>query len=178
MQGNDTDNQVDLDGYRKNVGIIVCNGNHQVLWARRTRHDGWQFPQGGIRPDESPKSAAYRELYEEVGLQARDVRLLGHTEKWLRYDVPARKGGRSLPFRGQKQLWFLFRLISDESRIRLDVSLHPEFDRWKWIEYWNPLDQIIAFKLEVYREALTQLESFLDNSRKRGNPPGNRPVAI
>ncbi len=160
MQDRTTDNQLD-DGYRRNVGIIVCNHYHKVLWARRARHDGWQFPQGGIRHGESPRTAAFRELYEEVGLQAHDVRLLGHTEKWLRYDVPVRKSGQQLAFRGQKQLWFLFRLISDESRICLNVSRHPEFDQWKWIEYWSPLDRIIAFKLGVYREALTQLADML-----------------
>ena len=101
MQDRNTDNQVDRDGYRRNVGIIVCNHSHKVLWARRARRDGWQFPQGGIQHGESPRSAAFRELYEEVGLQAHDVRLLGHTEKWLRYDVPARKGRQQAAFRGR-----------------------------------------------------------------------------
>ena len=93
---------IDGDGYRPNVGIIVCNHTCQVLWARRVRHDGWQFPQGGVEHKESPREAAYRELYEEVGLYPHQVRLLGITEKWYRYDVPNRSrfGKR---FRGQKQ---------------------------------------------------------------------------
>ena len=48
------------DGYRPCVGIIVCNIDRQVLWARRARHDGWQFPQGGIEPRETVEQAAYR----------------------------------------------------------------------------------------------------------------------
>ena len=148
---------IDRDGYRPNVGIIVCNHACQVLWARRVRHDGWQFPQGGVEHKESPREAAYRELYEEVGLYPHQVRLLGITEKWYRYDVPnrARFGKR---FRGQKQQWFLFHLTGDEDDIRLDRSDKPEFDGWCWVDYWHPLENIIAFKREVYRKALAELE--------------------
>ena len=82
------DQSIDKDGYRPNVGIILCNGGGQVLWARRSRHDGWQFPQGGVERGESALTAVYRELYEEVGLLPEHVEVIGHTQKWLRYDVP------------------------------------------------------------------------------------------
>ncbi len=160
--------QLDKDGYRKNVGIIVCNNLQQVLWARRTRHDGWQFPQGGIEPEESALDAAFRELYEEIGLVSKDVKLLGKTENWLRYDVPyapkSRHYLRSKPFRGQKQQWFLFQLISKESSVRLDVTQNPEFDSWRWVDYWRPVDQIVAFKRSVYRKALAELEPLLQSN--------------
>ena len=160
--------QIDKDGYRKNVGIIVCNSQRKVLWARRARHDGWQFPQGGVEPRESARQAAFRELYEEIGLGESDVRLLGSTVKWLRYEVPyanrSRHYLRSNPFRGQKQRWFLFQLIAKESRVRLDVSRNPEFDSWRWVDYWRPLDQIVDFKRNVYRRALTELEPLLRNT--------------
>jgi len=156
---------VDKDGYRKNVGLIICNQHHQVLWARRSRHDGWQFPQGGIEPRESPEAAAFRELYEEVGLAKKDVKLLGQTENWLRYDVPyapkSRHHLKPRSFRGQKQRWFLFQLISRESRVRLDLSDNPEFDHWQWIDYWRPVDQIVEFKRSVYVKALAELEYLL-----------------
>ena len=156
---------IDKDGYRKNVGIIVCNRSRQVLWARRSRHDGWQFPQGGVEPEESPRDAAFRELYEELGLVRDDVKLLGKTGNWLRYDVPyATRPQRYLqrrPFRGQKQKWFLFQLIARESRVRLDISEKPEFDRWEWVDYWQPLNRIVAFKRQTYKKALTELEPLL-----------------
>ena len=149
---------LDPDGYRKNVGIIICNDNRQVLWARRIRHDGWQFPQGGIRRDESALDAAFRELQEEVGLQQQDVDLLGVTDDWIRYEVPyADKIKHRSRFRGQKQRWFLFRLTAQESRVRLDVSSTPEFDQWRWIDYWRPLQQIVEFKKPAYKKALTEL---------------------
>lgn len=157
--------QLDRDGYRKNVGIIICNSRHQVLWARRARHDGWQFPQGGIEPRESALDAAFRELYEEVGLGSMDVKLLGSTDSWLRYDVPyapkSRYYRRAKQFRGQKQRWFLFRLIAKETRVNLDTSNQPEFDHWQWVDYWSPLDEIVEFKRQVYKKALTELEPLL-----------------
>ncbi len=156
---------IDRDGYRKNVGIIVCNHRCQVLWARRVRHDGWQFPQGGVKPDESAMQAAFRELQEEVGLAAHDVHLLGATDEWLRYEVPyaakANPYRRARRFRGQKQRWFLFQLIAAESSVRLDVSDNPEFDQWQWIDYWLPLQQIVEFKKRVYRRALMELQPLM-----------------
>ncbi len=159
---------LDRDGYRRNVGIVVCNARRQVLWARRVRHDGWQFPQGGIQPHESARAAAFRELHEEVGLQAEHVRLLGATEQWLKYEVPAELVGKvgkteacARPFRGQKQRWFLFQLISQESCVCLDACERPEFDRWQWVDYWQPLQQVVEFKRRVYQQALTELEPLL-----------------
>jgi len=154
---------IDRDGYRKNVGIIVCNNRSQVLWARRVRRDGWQFPQGGVKPHEAAVDAAFRELQEEIGLRARDVCLLGATDRWLRYEVPgmARDYRRRNAFRGQKQRWFLFKLIGDESSVRLDASVAPEFDQWRWIDYWGPLHYIVEFKKPVYRAALRELEPLL-----------------
>ena len=156
-------NNLDRDGYRKNVGIVVCNDHRQVLWARRIRHDGWQFPQGGVKPDESAREAALRELEEEVGLTERDVRLLGATENWLHYDVPYRHRLRG--FRGQKQRWFLFKLTAPDSSVRLDLSDAPEFDHWRWVDYWLPPRQIVRFKRQVYERALSELEQFLDGAR-------------
>lgn len=160
--------RIDKDGYRRNVGIIVCNKQHQVLWARRAKHDGWQFPQGGIEPMETVQEAAFRELHEEIGLVTGDVKLLGSTENWLHYDVPYVARNRdhlsTRQFRGQKQRWFLFYLLAKESRVKLDTTADPEFDHWRWVDYWRPLEQIVAFKRGVYKKALTELEPLLDNA--------------
>ena len=56
-----------------------------MLWARRINQEAWQFPQGGINDRETPEEALYRELNEEVGLEAGDVRILACTRGWLRY---------------------------------------------------------------------------------------------
>jgi len=79
---------IDRDGYRPNVAIVLVNSRNQVFWGERVREHAWQFPQGGIKPGETPEQAMYRELREEVGLRSNHVKVLGRTRDWLRYDVP------------------------------------------------------------------------------------------
>ena len=151
----------DNDGYRPNVGIVLFNSTGQVLWARRSRHDGWQFPQGGIEQGETVEQAAYRELYEEVGLRPQNVELVGRTRNWLRYDVPGSLRSRSATFKGQKQVWFLMKMLASDHAICLDHSEAPEFDRWQWVDYWLPPRKVVSFKRGVYELALSELEPML-----------------
>jgi len=153
---------IDADGFRPNVGIILANDSGQVLWARRLRQEAWQFPQGGINAGESERDAMYRELNEEIGLAPEDVEILASTRGWLRYRLPAHllraRGGQGAPrCIGQKQKWFLLRLVSADDRVRVDSGEQPEFDSWRWVSYWYPLSQIVEFKREVYRRALKEL---------------------
>lgn len=160
---------IDRDGYRLNVGIILLNQDHRVFWARRIGMRSWQFPQGGIKRNEGPEEAMYRELYEEVGLRSRDVQLIGRTRGWLHYDLPERYiRKRSQPLCiGQKQVWFMLELMSPESRIKLDCSMKPEFDSWTWVDYWHPVADVVYFKREVYHRALTELRGHVDDAEGR-----------
>lgn len=150
---------IDSDGFRPNVGIIVANTAGEVLWAKRVRQDAWQFPQGGIQRGESPEQAMIRELYEELGLGVEDVEVVGCTVGWLSYRLPShyvrRNKGRVCI--GQRQKWFALRLIGPESRVRFDASEQPEFDGWRWVNWWHPLDEVVEFKRDVYRAALSEL---------------------
>lgn len=150
---------IDADGFRPNVGIIVANDQGRLLWARRIGQDSWQFPQGGIAQGESPEEALFRELEEEVGLTADAVKVLACTRGWLRYRLPKRyirKGQQPLCI-GQKQKWFLLHMQADDAEVKVDDHPKPEFDHWRWVSYWYPLSQVIAFKREVYRSALKEL---------------------
>jgi len=151
---------IDRQGYRPNVGIILCNEAGEVFWARRCGEDSWQFPQGGIRHNETPEQALFRELEEEVGLGPEHVEVIGRTDNWLRYRIPKRymrHTGRRRRCIGQKQLWYLLRLTGQEQAVCLDNSDKPEFDRWRWIDCWETVDLVIPFKRIVYRKALEQL---------------------
>jgi putative (di)nucleoside polyphosphate hydrolase len=154
---------IDEQGFRPNVGIILCNRDNRVFWARRCHQNGWQFPQGGIKPHETPEQALFRELHEEVGLLPEHVQVLGRTQDWLRYEIPDRfrRSSRNTAFRGQKQIWFLLRLLGRETDVQLDACERPEFDRWCWVEYWSPLGEIVEFKRQVYENALRELEPLL-----------------
>ena len=109
----------------------------------------------------------YRELHEEFGLLASHVEVLGRTRDWLHYNIPAEFRRRvsandsHTEFRGQKQIWFLLRLTGREQDVQLDTGEKPEFDAWCWIEYWRTLEEIVPFKRDVYRLALTELEPML-----------------
>jgi len=154
---------IDCDGFRPNVGIILCNQKGQVFWARRIGQNAWQFPQGGIDNDESPEQAMYRELMEETGLSPDDVEIIGTTRRWLRYRLPKRyirKNQKPLCI-GQKQMWFLLRMVSNDSSVNLKSTDKPEFDNWCWVNYWMPCKRVIFFKRSVYRAALKELNKFL-----------------
>lgn len=151
---------IDAEGFRPNVGIILANENKQVLWAKRIGHDAWQFPQGGIQHGETPEDALYRELYEEVGLLPEQVRVVAQTQGWLRYHLPthAIRPQLNQPVCiGQKQKWFLLQLNVSPQHIQLDATHTPEFEEWQWVSYWYPLNQIVEFKRDVYRQALLEL---------------------
>ena len=64
---------------------------------------------------------------------------------------------------GQKQIWFLLRLISEDKYIILNKSNKPEFDDWKWTSSNKPLEVVINFKKNVYTQALNELLPILDN---------------
>ena len=155
---------LDRDGYRPNVAIVVANAKNQVFWGKRVREHSWQFPQGGINAGETPEQAMYRELHEEVGLLPEHVRILGRTRDWLRYEVPQHWVKREWrgSYRGQKQIWYLLRLVGRDTAVSLRKSERPEFDAWRWHDYWVPLDTVIDFKREAYRRALIELERFID----------------
>jgi putative (di)nucleoside polyphosphate hydrolase len=157
---------IDKEGYRENVGIVICNDQRKVLWARRTGEEAWQFPQGGINKGESAEEAMYRELKEEVGLDPHNVEILARTKGWLKYDVPKswiRRDCRDR-YRGQKQIWFLLRFTGKDSDIFLKNTEKPEFDDWRWDSFWAPVDQIIDFKKAVYEQALKELFEYLPSA--------------
>jgi putative (di)nucleoside polyphosphate hydrolase len=160
---------LDKEGYRPNVGIILLSSRNEVFWGKRVRQHSWQFPQGGIKFGESPEQAMYRELYEEIGLRAEQVRIVARTRDWLRYEVPEQWMRRELRghYRGQKQIWFLLRLVARDCDVCLRRSAKPEFDAWRWHSYWVPLDSVVEFKRDVYQQALTELSRYVFRPQRR-----------
>ena len=150
---------IDANGFRANVGIILLNEKGRVFWGRRSGMDAWQFPQGGIKPEESAERAMYRELREEVGLEPHHVEVLGCTRQWLRYRLPKRfiRYHQKPICIGQKQIWYILRLAAEEGAVDLESSHHPEFADWCWVSYWRPLRDVVFFKRQVYRRALVEL---------------------
>jgi len=160
---------IDKKGFRLNVGIILANQLGDVLWARRIGQDAWQFPQGGLILGETLEEAVYRELYEELGLEPQDVTLLSCTQRWLYYELPKqflREEVTPLVI-GQKQKWYLLLLRASEQKIFLNVSETPEFDSWRWVDYWYPASHVIYFKRYVYRRMLKELYPHIKKLRRK-----------
>jgi putative (di)nucleoside polyphosphate hydrolase len=150
---------IDRYGFRANVGIILMHDDGRLFIGRRSGGRGWQFPQGGMQRGEKAEQSLYRELHEEIGLARDDVEIIGQTQRWLRYRLPARYQRRhSRPLCvGQKQRWFLLRLRRPDPTFRFDLTGAPEFDRWRWVDYWQPIREVIYFKRAVYARALHEL---------------------
>jgi putative (di)nucleoside polyphosphate hydrolase len=183
-----TSDLIDAQGFRANVGIVLIRDAGDVFLGGRSDGRGWQFPQGGVRSDESAEQALYRELREEVGLEPDDVQMLAATRQWLRYRLPRRYvRRRSRPMCiGQKQRWFLLRMLGGEDRLRFDLTEQPEFDSWRWVDYWSPVREVIYFKRNVYARALDELgrQAFPDGPPPRPDwwsetvlSPARRPMA-
>ncbi len=155
---------IDEDGYRPNVASVIINKDNKILWAKRVDEDNWQFPQGGIQKGETPEQAMYREVYEEVGLKKNSFEILGRSADWLKYDVPERfvKTYWQGRYKGQKQIWFLLKFIGSDDLINLNLHDSPEFDDWKWENFWHPLQDVVDFKKEVYSAALNELWQFVE----------------
>ena len=150
---------IDTQGFRANVGIVLIRDGGDVFLGGRSDGRGWQFPQGGVQRDETAEQALFRELREEVGLEPADVEVIASTRSWLRYRLPrqyVRRRSRPLCI-GQKQRWFLLRMLGGEERLRFDVTSQPEFDSWRWVDYWSPVREVIYFKRPVYVRALEEL---------------------
>jgi len=150
---------IDAEGFRANVGIILVNAENKLMLGGRVGARGWQFPQGGMLRDEEPEQAMFRELHEEVGLRPEDVEVLGVTSDWLRYRLPdkfIRRNSKPLCV-GQKQRWFILRLVSEAKCVRFDCGDTPEFDRIRWVPFWRPVNEVIYFKRRVYARALHEL---------------------
>lgn len=157
--------------YRPNVGIALFNRDGLVLIGRRFRNDGpeiilpgleWQMPQGGVDPDENPRAAVMRELWEETGVIHADY--LGETGPTT-YDFPAYDGPphRFGEFRGQRQIWFALRFTGDDADVDplIERNGQPaEFDAWRWERLDRVADLVVPFRREVYRSVAQAFAQF------------------
>jgi putative (di)nucleoside polyphosphate hydrolase len=163
---------IDRDGFRHNVGIVLMHEG-KVFLGRRSGGRGWQFPQGGVRAGEDPEEAVFRELAEEIGVERGSVALVGSTAEWLRYRLPPRfiRRNQQPLCVGQKQRWFLLKLTDDDVRFDFGRTDEPEFDRWRWAGWWEPVREVIYFKRPVYASALSELAAFAFRDGERPELP-------
>jgi putative (di)nucleoside polyphosphate hydrolase len=150
--------------YRSGVGIMLINSDNKIFVGKRidNNSDAWQMPQGGIDAGEDEDMAMFRELFEETGIIASNVEILGRSQRHFYYNLPYKLqkkfwGGKYL---GQKQRWYIVRFTGDDSAINVTTET-PEFSQWKWIGREEILSAIVKFKRDLYREVINEFSSFL-----------------
>lgn len=150
--------------YRPCVGIVLINRDGLIFAGQRkdSPSPAWQMPQGGIDDGERPRAAALRELWEETGIPAEQVEVLGKTPDWLLYDLPPELLGKVWggKFRGQKQRWYLMRYLGQDDQIDI-ATHHPEFSRWRWIGADQMVAEIVPFKRAVYEQVVAAFREHL-----------------
>jgi len=167
--------------YRDCVGTAVFNDKGLVFIGRRKPAEDpedssefgspWQMPQGGIDKGEEPEATALRELFEETSI--RSVEPLAEIPGWIYYDLPDEALGIALKgkYRGQRQRWFAFRFIGDDSEINVlepgDGSMPAEFDRWRWEELEKLPELIVPFKREAYVQIVAGFRELPGRLRRR-----------
>ena len=151
--------------YRPGVGMMLVNKEKKVWVGERINSPhAWQMPQGGIDPEEEPLKAAFRELYEETGIQASSVTVIAESIDWLTFMWPEdlqKKLWDGL-YIGQRQKWFLMRLDTDHDATDLNLH-HPEFSAHKWVDVIELLPIIVDFKHDMYREITTEFAWYFND---------------
>ena len=143
---------------RSGVGIVVLNKDNKVFVAKRIDNpkDFWQMPQGGVDKGEDFIAAAYRELEEETSIK--NVELIKELDGFITYNLPDHLLGIIWKgkYKGQKQKWFIVRFEGKEDEINIKTK-NPEFLDWKWVNIENLTDEVVSFKIHVYKQIQKEL---------------------
>ena len=143
---------------RSGVGIVVLNKKNQIFLAKRIDNpkNFWQMPQGGIDHGEEFFEAAIRELEEETSIKT--VSLIKELDRLTTYLLPDHLVGIIWKgkYKGQKQKWFVVRFDGEENEININTK-NPEFLDWKWVNIDNLTDEVVNFKIHVYKEIQREL---------------------
>ena len=143
---------------RSGVGIVVLNEKNQVFIAKRIDNpkNFWQMPQGGVDEGEEYYDAAIRELKEETSIKT--ISLIKEIDGLTTYLLPNHLVGIIWKgkYKGQKQKWFVVRFNGEEKEININTK-HPEFLDWKWVNIDDLTNEIVNFKVHVYKQIQKEL---------------------
>jgi len=147
---------------RHGVGIVVLNDKNKVLVAKRIDNpkNFWQMPQGGVDKNEDYYEAALRELEEETSIK--NVDLIKEVDGFTSYNLPDNLIGIIWKgkYKGQLQKWFIVKFAGNEEEINIKTK-NPEFLDWKWIDAQNLTNEVVDFKLHVYKKIQEEIKKII-----------------
>ena len=148
------------NSYRIGVGIILINDKKKIFVGKRidVQKDSWQMPQGGINKEENFEDAAFRELYEETGIQK--AKIIIKSKKWFKYKIPSSLNKKlwNNKYTGQKQKWFVMKFTGKNNEINIKTK-NPEFLDWKWVKASELPNLAVNFKVKLYKKLTEELNS-------------------
>lgn len=161
---------VDIHLLRPCVGIILYRSDKKVWIGERCDHPWeFQFPQGGIDPGETAQDTALRELFEETGIDASFVKIIDESNEWHIsmwpkevQEIVYQKHKKSQPvkFQGQRQKWFLIKLLCDHDPTCLTRHHPQEFISHKWVDILDIVNTVVEFKRPVYKAVYEEFERY------------------
>ncbi len=151
--------------YRENVVGFVLNSKQQVLLMKRARtRNHWQLPQGGIEPTETERTAALREVREEVGLT--NVKVLAIMRGFHAYDWPKAPVYARDQYRGQRQaIAFLLHRGADTD-VQID---RREASGYAWVPINALIARIAPVRKPMAQKALAAYRAFLASKNQQRN---------
>tara|TARA_B110001452_G_scaffold40879_1_gene31357 strand:+ start:145 stop:621 length:477 start_codon:yes stop_codon:yes gene_type:complete len=148
---------------RSGVGIVVLNRSNKVFVAKRIDNpkNFWQMPQGGVDQGEGFLTAAYRELEEETSIK--NIEFIKELDGTTTYELPDQLLGIiwNGKYKGQKQKWFLMRYLGEDDEINIKTK-NPEFLDWKWVDLDKITEEVVEFKLHVYKEIKEKIKKIIN----------------
>jgi len=145
-----------IKDYRPNVAAVVLSSEFPAqklffLAKRKGIRRAWQFPQGGIDGEETPREALLRELKEEIGTD--EVEIIAEYPEWIRYDFPNTNSDKMYPYKGQNQKYFLVKL-KDSAVINLDIETPPEFEDYIFVTEQELFKKALFMKRKAYKRVI------------------------
>ncbi len=118
--------------YRRGIFCVTCSKKplRYLLLQRKLHWKGWEFPKGGSLAREKPENTVKRELFEETGLRAVNIKQFPVRGSFA-YDKKTQAEWKVKGFK-----YSLFSAEVKKGKIKISKKEH---DKFKWCSYQQAL---------------------------------------